>query len=103
MKRSGKNLLYGNPSATSSDLDSVAALTQLDRVLHRLPRGLDEPWGHWAAGFLGAKGKRLALARTLLQQPRILIVDEITSSSMRRVPPGCLMGSIYFAELGRWS
>ena len=75
-----ENLLYGNPGATSSDLDSVAALTQLDRVLQRLPRGLDEPLGPLGCRLSGGERKRLALARTLLQQPRILIVDEITSS-----------------------
>ncbi len=75
-----ENLLYGNPGATSSDLDSVAALTQLDRVLRRLPRGLDEPLGPLGSRLSGGERKRLALARTLLQQPRILIVDEITSS-----------------------
>jgi ABC-type multidrug transport system fused ATPase/permease subunit len=74
------NLLYGNPRATSSDLDEVAALTQLDLVLRRLPRGLDEPLGPLGAKLSGGEKKRLALARTLLQQPRILIVDEITSS-----------------------
>ena len=75
-----ENLLYGNPGATSSDLDTVAALTQLDRVLQRLPRGLDEPLGPLGSRLSGGERKRLALARTLLQQPRILIVDEITSS-----------------------
>jgi ABC-type multidrug transport system fused ATPase/permease subunit len=74
------NLLYGNPLATSSDLDEVAGLTQLDLVLRRLPRGLDEPLGPLGAKLSGGEKKRLALARTLLQQPRILIVDEITSS-----------------------
>jgi ABC-type multidrug transport system fused ATPase/permease subunit len=74
------NLLYGNPLATSSDLDEVAALTQLDLVLRRLPKGLDEPLGPLGAKLSGGEKKRLALARTLLQQPRILIVDEITSS-----------------------
>ena len=75
-----ENLLYGNPGATSGDLDTVAALTQLDRVLQRLPRGLDEPLGPLGSRLSGGERKRLALARTLLQQPRILIVDEITSS-----------------------
>ena len=75
-----ENLLYGNPGATSSDLDTVAALTQLDRVLQRLPRGFDEPLGPLGSRLSGGERKRLALARTLLQQPRILIVDEITSS-----------------------
>jgi ABC-type multidrug transport system fused ATPase/permease subunit len=75
-----ENLLHGNPHATSSDLDMVAALTQFDRVLQRLPRGLDEPLGPLGCRLSGGERKRLALARTLLQQPRILIVDEITSS-----------------------
>jgi ABC-type multidrug transport system fused ATPase/permease subunit len=74
------NLLYGNPLATSSDLDEVALLTQLDLVLRRLPKGFDEPLGPLGAKLSGGEKKRLALARTLLQQPRILIVDEITSS-----------------------
>jgi len=74
------NLLYGNPLATSSDLDEVAALSQLDHVLRRFPRGFDEPLGPLGTKLSGGEKKRLALARTLLQQPRILIVDEITSS-----------------------
>ena len=74
------NLLYGNLLATSSELDEVAGLTQLDQVLRRLPRGFDESLGPLGAKLSGGEKKRLALARTLLQQPRILIVDEITSS-----------------------
>jgi ATP-binding cassette subfamily B protein len=75
-----QNLLYGSPSATSRDLEAVAALTQFDRVLQRLPRGLDEPLGPLGNSLSGGERKRLALARALLQQPKILIVDEITSS-----------------------
>jgi ABC-type multidrug transport system fused ATPase/permease subunit len=75
-----ENLLYGNPAATNRDLDTVAALTQLDIVLDRLPKGLDEPLGPLGNRLSGGERKRLALARTLLQQPRILIMDEITSS-----------------------
>lgn len=87
-----ENLLYGNPGATSSDLDTVAALTQLDRVLQRLPRGLDEPLGPLGSRLSGGERKRLALARTLLQQPRILIVDEITSSLDAPTAAGMLDG-----------
>jgi ABC-type multidrug transport system fused ATPase/permease subunit len=75
-----QNLLYGNPGATSRDLDAVVVLTQFDRVLQRLPKGLDEPLGPLGNSLSGGERKRLALARTLLQQPKILIVDEITSS-----------------------
>lgn len=87
-----QNLLYGNPGATSRDLDAVAALTQLDRVLLRLPRGLDEPLGPLGNSLSGGERKRLALARTLLQQPKILIVDEITSSLDAPSAAGLLEG-----------
>ena len=60
-----ENLLYGNPRATGKDLETVAALTQLDRVLHTLPKGLDEPLGPLGGRLSGGEKKRLALARTL--------------------------------------
>jgi ATP-binding cassette subfamily B protein len=87
-----QNLLYGNPGATSRDLDAVAALTQFDRVLQRLARGLDEPLGPLGNSLSGGERKRLALARALLQQPKILIVDEITSSLDAPSAAGLLEG-----------
>jgi ABC-type multidrug transport system fused ATPase/permease subunit len=87
-----ESLLYGNPSATKGELDEVAALTQLDRVLERLPKGLDEPLGPLGSRLSGGEKKRLALARALLQQPRILIVDEITSSLDAPTADGLLEG-----------
>ena len=87
-----QNLLYGNPGATSRDLDAVAALTQFDRVLQRLPRGLDEPLGPLGNSLSGGEKKRLALARAILQEPKILIVDEITSSLDAPSAAGLLEG-----------
>jgi ABC-type multidrug transport system fused ATPase/permease subunit len=87
-----ESLLYGNPSATNGELDEVAALTQLDRVLERLPKGLDEPLGPLGSRLSGGERKRLALARALLQQPKILIVDEITSSLDGPTAAGLLEG-----------
>jgi ABC-type multidrug transport system fused ATPase/permease subunit len=87
-----QSLLYGNPNATNRDLDAVAALTQLDRILERLPKGLDEPLGSLGSRLSGGERKRLALARALLQQPRILIVDEVTSSLDAPTAAGLLEG-----------
>jgi len=93
-----ENLLYGNPRATEADLDMVAVLTQLDRVLRSLPKGLDEPLGPLGAKLSGGEKKRLALARTLLQQPKILIVDEITSSLDAPSAAGLLRGLDRFRQ-----
>ena len=93
-----QNLLYGNPGATSRDLDAVAALTQFDRVLQRLPRGLDEPLGPLGNSLSGGERKRLALARALLQQPKILIADEITSSLDAPSAAGLLEGLDLFRQ-----
>lgn len=92
------NLLYGNPRATGKELETVAALTQLDRVLQTLPRGLDEPLGPLGGRLSGGEKKRLALARTLLQQPRILIVDEITSALDGPAAAGLLQGLELFRQ-----
>jgi ABC-type multidrug transport system fused ATPase/permease subunit len=93
-----ENLLYGNPRATDKDLETVAALTQLDRVLLRLPKGLDEPLGPIGGRLSGGEKKRLALARSLLQQPRILIVDEITSALDGPAAAGLLQGLELFCQ-----
>jgi ABC-type multidrug transport system fused ATPase/permease subunit len=93
-----ENLLFGNPGATGKDLETVAALTQLDRVLLTLPMGLDEPLGPLGGRLSGGERKRLALARTLLQQPRILIVDEITSALDGPAATGLLQGLEVFRE-----
>jgi len=92
------NLLYGDPAATRKDLDTVAALTQLDQVLQRLPRGFDEPLGPLGGRLSGGEKKRLALARTLLQKPRILIVDEITSALDGPAAAGLLQGLDLFRK-----
>ncbi len=86
------NLLYGNPAAIKSDLDEVITLTQLDQVIERLPRGFDEPLGPLGGRLSGGERQRLALARSLLQQPRILIMDEVTSALDGTAAAGLLRG-----------
>lgn len=86
------NLLFGNPTASNSDLETVAALTQLDQVIRKLPRGFDEPLGPLGGRLSGGEKQRLALARSLLQQPRILIMDEVTSALDGPTAAGLLRG-----------
>lgn len=75
-----KNLLYGNPQATHEELDTVIKLVQLDNVIARLPKGLDESLGPRGNRLSGGERQRVALARALLQHPKVLILDECTSA-----------------------
>jgi len=93
-----ENLLYGNPLATHSELESVAALTQLDQVLRTLPKGFDEPLGPLGHRLSGGEKKRLVLARTLLQRPKVLILDELTNALDEPSATGLLQGLDLFRE-----
>jgi subfamily B ATP-binding cassette protein MsbA len=75
-----ENLLYGNPQATADELDRVTKLAQLETLIDRLPKGLDESLGPRGNRLSGGERQRVALARALLQHPKILILDECTSA-----------------------
>jgi len=75
-----ENLLYGNPQASDEEIERVTRLAQLDVLINRLPKGLEESLGPRGNRLSGGERQRVALARALLQHPRVLILDECTSA-----------------------
>jgi len=72
------NLRLGNPDASDEAIKRVIKQVQLDRLIESLPAGYDTPMFEMGSRFSGGERQRIALARILLQDAPIVILDEPT-------------------------
>jgi ABC-type transport system involved in Fe-S cluster assembly fused permease/ATPase subunit len=76
----GYNIAYGNPSASLEEVHEAARAAQIDRFIKHLSDGYDTQVGERGLKLSGGEKQRVAIARTLLKKPAMLIFDEATSA-----------------------
>jgi ATP-binding cassette subfamily B protein len=74
------NIAYGRPGATPSEIENAARLARIHDFIMSLPEGYSATVGERGLKLSGGEKQRVAIARTILKEPRILVFDEATSA-----------------------
>jgi ATP-binding cassette subfamily B protein len=74
------NIAYARPGATREEVEAAARAAQADRFIAELPKGYDTLIGERGLTLSGGQRQRIGIARALVADPRILILDDATSS-----------------------
>lgn len=75
-----ENLLWGDPHATEEQLWAACQAACADEFLEKMPDGLDTDLGQGGVNVSGGQKQRLCIARAILKQPKVLILDDSTSA-----------------------
>jgi ATP-binding cassette subfamily B protein len=75
-----ENIAFARPNATREEVREAARHAHIDEFISSLPDGYDTIVGEYGVGLSGGQKQRVAIARTILQDPRLLILDDCTSS-----------------------
>lgn len=76
----GYNIEYGRPGASMDEVRQAAQMAQVGAFIEALPKGFETPVGERGLKLSGGEKQRVAIARTILKAPSILILDEATSA-----------------------
>jgi ABC-type transport system involved in Fe-S cluster assembly fused permease/ATPase subunit len=74
------NIAYGRPGASREEVEEAARLARIHDFIMALPQGYDSTVGERGLKLSGGEKQRVAIARTILKNPRILLFDEATSA-----------------------
>jgi ABC-type bacteriocin/lantibiotic exporter with double-glycine peptidase domain len=89
-----ENLTFGAPSPSRLAVDDIIGLCRLDELLTKLPKGYETPVAEFGATLSGGQRQRIAIARALIRDTPILLMDEATSNIDQQTE-GAILGDLF--------